>query len=57
MTRNLFATTVSNGVLGSFSFTPTGDPTLNAVSFDRISAGKAKPYTTVVVPDALIGPY
>lgn len=57
VTRNLFATTVSNGVLGSFSFTPTGDPTLNAVSFDRISAGKAKPYTTVVVPDALIGPY
>jgi branched-chain amino acid transport system substrate-binding protein len=56
VTRNLFATSVSNGILGSFSFTPTGDTTLNAVTIYRIVGGKVTTFTTVVVPDALVGP-
>jgi DNA-binding SARP family transcriptional activator/ABC-type branched-subunit amino acid transport system substrate-binding protein len=56
VTRNLFATSVSNGILGSFSITPTGDTTLNTVTIYRIIAGKATTFTTIVVPDALVGP-
>jgi branched-chain amino acid transport system substrate-binding protein len=56
VTRNLFATSVSNGILGSFSITPTGDTTLNAVTIYRIIAGKVTTFMAVVVPDALVGP-
>jgi branched-chain amino acid transport system substrate-binding protein len=56
VTRHLFATSVSNGILGSFSITPTGDTTLNAITGYRIIAGKVTTFTTVVVPDALVGP-
>lgn len=56
VTKALFATSVSNGILGSFSITPTGDTTLNAVTIHRIFAGKVTTFMTVVVPDALMGP-
>jgi hypothetical protein len=32
VTNKLFATRASNGILGSFWITPTGDTTLNAVA-------------------------
>ena len=53
--RKLFTTRVSNGILGSFWITPTGDTTLNAVAIQRIVGGEVTPLTTVVVPDALLG--
>jgi branched-chain amino acid transport system substrate-binding protein len=56
VTRNLFATRVSNGILGSFSITPSGDTTLNAVAIYRIIGGKVTTFATVVVPDALVAP-
>jgi branched-chain amino acid transport system substrate-binding protein len=55
VTTNLFTTRVSNGILGSFWITPAGDTTLNAVAIYRIIGGKVTTFTTVVVPDALVG--
>jgi DNA-binding SARP family transcriptional activator/ABC-type branched-subunit amino acid transport system substrate-binding protein len=55
-TRALFDTRISNGILGSFLITPTGDTTLNAVAVQRIVNGRVKPASTVLVPDALIAP-
>jgi DNA-binding SARP family transcriptional activator/ABC-type branched-subunit amino acid transport system substrate-binding protein len=54
VTRNLFRTRVSNGILGSFWITPTGDTSLNAVAVYRISGGKVTTFGTVDVPDALV---
>jgi branched-chain amino acid transport system substrate-binding protein len=56
VTRNLFRTRVSNGILGSFWITPTGDTTLNAVAIYRIIGGEVTTFATVVVPDALVAP-
>jgi ABC-type branched-subunit amino acid transport system substrate-binding protein len=54
VTRNLFRTRISNGILGSFWITPAGDTTLNAVAVHRIIGGKGTSSGTVVVPDALV---
>jgi DNA-binding SARP family transcriptional activator/ABC-type branched-subunit amino acid transport system substrate-binding protein len=54
VTERLFETRVSNGILGSFWITPTGDSTLNAVAVHRIIGGKVTTFGTVVVPDALV---
>jgi hypothetical protein len=54
VTRNLFRTRVSKGILGSFWITPMGDTTLNAVAVYRISGDKVTTLATVVVPDALV---
>jgi branched-chain amino acid transport system substrate-binding protein len=56
VTRNLFRTRVSNGILGSFWITPTGDTTLNAVAIYRIIGGEVTTFATVVVPDVLVAP-
>jgi branched-chain amino acid transport system substrate-binding protein len=56
VTDKLFATRVSNGILGSFWITPTGDTTLNAVAMYRVTGGKVRAYATVIVPDALVAP-
>jgi DNA-binding SARP family transcriptional activator/ABC-type branched-subunit amino acid transport system substrate-binding protein len=56
VTQALFKTRVSNGILGNFLITPTGDTTLNAVAVHRIVDGKVKTTSTVVVPDALVSP-
>lgn len=53
--ERLFKTRVSNGILGSFWITPTGDTTLNAVAVHRIVDGKVTTTSTVLVPDALVG--
>jgi DNA-binding SARP family transcriptional activator/ABC-type branched-subunit amino acid transport system substrate-binding protein len=55
VTDRLFETRVSNGILGSFWITPTGDTTLNAVAVHRIVEGKVTTTSTVLVPDALVG--
>ena len=56
VTENLFTTRVSNGILGSFWITPSGDTTLNAVAIQRIINGEVTTFDTVVVPDALLTP-
>jgi len=56
VTMNLFNTDISNGILGSFFITPTGDTTLNAVAIYRIVGGKVTNFSNVVVPDALLAP-
>jgi len=56
VTNKLFSTRVSNGILGSFWITPTGDTTLNAIAMYRVTGGKATTYRTIVVPDALVAP-
>ena len=54
VTRRLFDTHISNGILGSFFITPTGDTTLNEVTIQRVVGGKVTPYKTIVVPDGLV---
>ena len=56
VTMNLFNTDVSNGILGSFFITPTGDTTLNAVAIYRIIGGTVTTFANIVVPDALLAP-
>jgi branched-chain amino acid transport system substrate-binding protein len=56
VTSNLFKTQVSNGILGSFGITPTGDTTLNVVAIYRIIRGRVRTLANVVVPDALVAP-
>jgi branched-chain amino acid transport system substrate-binding protein len=56
VTMNLFNTTISNGILGSFFITPDGDTTLNVVAISRISGGRERNFANVVVPDALLAP-
>jgi branched-chain amino acid transport system substrate-binding protein len=56
VTRKLFATRISNGILGSFWITPTGDTTLNAVAIYRVRGGKVTTFDTVKVPDTLVAP-
>jgi DNA-binding SARP family transcriptional activator/ABC-type branched-subunit amino acid transport system substrate-binding protein len=54
VTNELFATRVSNGILGSFWITPSGDTTLNAIGMYRVTGGRVKTYATINVPDALV---
>jgi branched-chain amino acid transport system substrate-binding protein len=54
VTKNLFTTRISNGILGSFFITSTGDTTLNTVSFSRIVRGKVTGLGAIVVPDDLV---
>ena len=55
VTRRLFDYRVTNGILGSFWITPTGDTTLNAVTIHRVVGGKLTTYATIDVPDTLVG--
>jgi branched-chain amino acid transport system substrate-binding protein len=54
VTRRLFDTRVTNGILGSFWITPTGDTSLNAITIHRVVGGKLTTYATIVVPDTLV---
>jgi branched-chain amino acid transport system substrate-binding protein len=54
VTRNLFSTRISNGVLGSFWITSTGDTTLNAITIFRIVHGKVTTFDTITVPEDLL---
>jgi DNA-binding SARP family transcriptional activator/ABC-type branched-subunit amino acid transport system substrate-binding protein len=55
VTRSLFDTRVTNGILGSFWITPSGDTSLNAVTIHRVVGGKLMTYATIIVPDTLVG--
>jgi branched-chain amino acid transport system substrate-binding protein len=54
VTRRLFETRVTNGILGSFWITPSGDTSLNAVTIHRVVGGKLTTYATIIVPDTLV---
>ena len=54
VTRRLFDTRVTNGILGSFWITPTGDTSLNAITIHRVVGGKLTTYATIIVPDTLV---
>jgi branched-chain amino acid transport system substrate-binding protein len=54
VTQNLFTTRISNGILGSFWITSTGDTTLNAVTIYRIVHGKVTTFDTITVPEDLL---
>jgi len=56
VTSNLFKTQVSNGILGSFGITSTGDTTLNVVAIYRVTGGNVTTFEDVVVPDSLLAP-
>jgi hypothetical protein len=54
VTRRLFDTRVTNGILGSFWITTTGDTSLNAITIHRVVGGKLTTYATIVVPDTVV---
>jgi len=54
VTNKLFSTRISNGILGSFWITPTGDTTLNAAAIYRVIGGDVTTYATITVPDSLV---
>ena len=51
VTRALLSTRVENGLIGSFSFTPTGDTTSGSVTMIRIKHGRPEPLR-VITPSA-----
>jgi ABC-type branched-subunit amino acid transport system substrate-binding protein len=53
VTRALLRTRVRNGILGSFSFTPTGDTSAGSVTIIAIKRGRPVPQRVVTPPAAL----
>jgi branched-chain amino acid transport system substrate-binding protein len=53
VTRELFKTEVTNGILGTFSFDRNGDTTAGAVTIYRIEAGKPK-LDRVITPSPIL---
>jgi DNA-binding SARP family transcriptional activator/ABC-type branched-subunit amino acid transport system substrate-binding protein/streptogramin lyase len=54
VTKELLATRVSNGLLGTFSFDANGDPTASAVTIYRIEHRKAKVFRVITPPRSLV---
>jgi branched-chain amino acid transport system substrate-binding protein len=52
VTRALFRTRVRNGLVGSFSFTPTGDTTAGSVTIIRVEHGRPVPLRVITPPVA-----
>jgi branched-chain amino acid transport system substrate-binding protein len=52
VTRALFRTRVRHGVVGSFSFTPTGDTTAGSVTMIRVKHGRPVPVRVITPPAA-----
>jgi DNA-binding SARP family transcriptional activator/ABC-type branched-subunit amino acid transport system substrate-binding protein/streptogramin lyase len=53
VTRALLATHSNNGIVGSFTITPTGDTTAAAVTIFRIQHGQAIPLRVITPPASL----
>jgi len=53
--RELFATRVNNGILGSFAITPQGDTTARAVTIYRIKRGAFHVWQVITPPTNLTG--
>jgi ABC-type branched-subunit amino acid transport system substrate-binding protein len=54
VTKALFATHVRNGIIGSFSFTPSGDTTTRSMTIIRIKHGHAVLLGCITPPASLI---
>jgi branched-chain amino acid transport system substrate-binding protein len=54
VTRELFKTKVSNGILGSFSFDRIGDTTAGAITVYRVEQGKPVLFTVITPPPNLV---
>jgi branched-chain amino acid transport system substrate-binding protein len=54
VTRELFKTKVTNGILGSFSFDRNGDTTAGAVTIYRIVDGKPTVFSVITPPPSLV---
>jgi branched-chain amino acid transport system substrate-binding protein len=50
VTRALLRTRVRNGLIGSFSFTPTGDTTAGSVTIIRVEHGRPVPLRVITPP-------
>jgi DNA-binding SARP family transcriptional activator/ABC-type branched-subunit amino acid transport system substrate-binding protein len=50
VTRALLNTRVKNGLVGGFSFTPTGDTTTGSVTMTRIKHGRPEPLRVITPP-------
>jgi ABC-type branched-subunit amino acid transport system substrate-binding protein len=50
VTRALLGTRVKNGLIGSFSFTPTGDTTKASLTMIQIKHGRPKPLRVITPP-------
>jgi DNA-binding SARP family transcriptional activator/ABC-type branched-subunit amino acid transport system substrate-binding protein/streptogramin lyase len=50
VTRALFRTQVRNGLIGSFSFTPTGDTSAGSVTMIRLEHGRPRPLRVITPP-------
>jgi DNA-binding SARP family transcriptional activator/ABC-type branched-subunit amino acid transport system substrate-binding protein len=50
VTRALLSTRVKNGLIGSFSFTPTGDTTTGSLTMIRITHGRPEPLRVITPP-------
>jgi len=54
LTRALFRTRVRRGLIGSFSFTPTGDTTAGSVTMIRVEHGKPVPLRVITPPTGAV---
>jgi DNA-binding SARP family transcriptional activator/ABC-type branched-subunit amino acid transport system substrate-binding protein len=52
--RELFATRVRDGLLGSFRVTPTGDVTADAITIYRVTHGALRPWRVFQPPTTLV---
>jgi branched-chain amino acid transport system substrate-binding protein len=55
VTRAVLRTRVHNGLIGGFSFTPTGDTTAGSVTIIRIKQGRPVPLRVITPPPRLLG--
>jgi len=55
VTRKLFSTKVHDGILGTFSITPTGDLNTAAVTIERLTNGQIKLLRVLTPPPGLLG--
>jgi branched-chain amino acid transport system substrate-binding protein len=56
VTHQLLTAKVSNGILGNFAITPTGDTTADAITIYQIRSGKPHLLTIISPPPALLAP-
>jgi branched-chain amino acid transport system substrate-binding protein len=54
VTKQLFKTKITNGILGSFSLNANGDTSSNPVTIYRIKSGQSTTYKVIVPPVSLV---
>ena len=54
MTKNLFKTKVTNGILGSFTINANGDTSSNPITIYKIKGGQSTTLKVIVPPVSLV---